>query len=46
LTIKFDDEQVLIASWTVDGFTRRSYTPGEWENALRRFDRSLALADR
>jgi len=46
LTVKFEGEQVLIASWTVDGFTRRSYWPGEWENSLRRFDRTLALAAR
>jgi hypothetical protein len=36
LVVKYDGEKVLIASWTADGFTRRSYRPGEWEGALRR----------
>ncbi|TKV73296.1 hypothetical protein FDV58_37720 [Bradyrhizobium elkanii] len=39
LIVKFEGEKVLIASWTIDGFTRRSYSPGEWENVLRRCDR-------
>ena len=27
LVVKFEGEQILAASWTVDGFTRRSYRP-------------------
>ena len=42
LVVKHDGEKVLIASWTIDGFTRRSYKPGEWENVLRRCDRMPA----
>ncbi|KGT73890.1 hypothetical protein MA20_40960 [Bradyrhizobium japonicum] len=44
LVVKYDGEKVLIASWTADGFTRRSYRPGEWEAALRRCGRMPALA--
>ena len=42
LVVKYDGEKVLVASWTVDGFTRRSYSPGQWENVLRRCDRMPA----
>ncbi|MCA6104418.1 MULTISPECIES: hypothetical protein [Bradyrhizobium] len=29
LIVKFDGEKVLGASWTVDGFTKRSLRPGD-----------------
>ena len=44
LVVKYDGEKVLTASWTIDGFTRRSYSPGRWENVLRRCDLAPALA--
>ncbi|MVT69989.1 hypothetical protein GPL21_33435 [Bradyrhizobium pachyrhizi] len=44
LTVKFDGEKVLAATWTVDGFSKRSFKPGEWEAQLRRYDRLPALA--
>lgn len=39
LVVKYDGDRVLIAQWTTGGFTRRSYSPGRWENVLRRCDR-------
>jgi hypothetical protein len=44
LRVKFEGEQVLAASWTDAGITRRSYAPGQWEDLLRRYDRTLAAA--
>jgi hypothetical protein len=46
LTVRYDGEQVLVASWTIDGFSRRSFKPGPWKNSLRRYDRIPALAGR
>jgi hypothetical protein len=46
LTIKYRREKVLIAQWTIDGWTRRSYKAGEWENVLRRCERMPSMADR
>ncbi len=46
LVVKFDGEKVLGASWTVDGFTKRSFRPGDWEGRLRHYDRLPALAGR
>ncbi|WFU14421.1 hypothetical protein [Bradyrhizobium sp. CB3481] len=42
LTVEYDGDKVLTASWTVDGWTRRSYSPGRWENVLRRCERMPA----
>jgi hypothetical protein len=39
LIVKYEGERVLIAQWTIDGFTRRSYSPGRWEGLLSRCDR-------
>ena len=44
LIVKHDGDRVLIAQWTIDGFTRRSYKAGRWEDALRRCDRMPATA--
>jgi ribosomal protein L25 (general stress protein Ctc) len=44
LIVKYDGKKVLIASWTTDGWSRRSYAPGPWENVLRRYDRMPATA--
>ncbi|WJR74924.1 hypothetical protein [Bradyrhizobium sp. NP1] len=44
LVVKFEGEMVLAASWTVDGFVRRTLKPGAWEDLLRRYDRIPALA--
>lgn len=46
LEIRFDGERVLFAEWSDDGFTKRSYRPGDWERVLRRYDRIPALAGR
>jgi hypothetical protein len=46
LVVKYDGEKVLIASWTVDGWTRRSYVAGRWEDVLCRCERMPALAER
>ena len=43
LTVKFDGERVLAVTWTVDGFSKRSLRSGDWEDRLRRYDRSPAL---
>jgi hypothetical protein len=43
LIVKYDGDRVLIAQWTVDGFTRRTYKPGQWENVLCRCDRMPVL---
>lgn len=43
LIVKFDGEKVLGASWTVDGFTKRSFKPGGWEEVLRRYSRLPVL---
>ncbi|HEX7881832.1 MAG TPA: hypothetical protein VF499_03745 [Afipia sp.] len=43
LTAKFDGEKVLGATWTVDGFTKRSFKPGDWEQVLRRYSRLPVL---
>lgn len=43
LIVKHDGERVLIVQWTTGGFTRRSYSPGRWEDALRRCERVPAL---
>lgn len=42
LTVKFGGEKVLVARWTIDGFTRRSYAAGRWERILHRYDQALA----
>ena len=39
LVVKLAGVKVLIAQWTIDGFTRRSYSPGAWENLLLRCER-------
>lgn len=36
LEIKFAGEIVLSTAWTDEGFVRRSYKPGSWEDTLRR----------
>ncbi|SED23385.1 hypothetical protein [Bradyrhizobium erythrophlei] len=43
LIVKFDGQKVLGASWTVDGFTKRSFKPGGWEEVLRRYSRPPVL---
>ncbi|MCC8953624.1 hypothetical protein H8B02_09215 [Bradyrhizobium sp. Pear77] len=43
LTVKFDGERVLAATWTVDGITKRSFKPGGWEEVLRRYGRLPVL---
>ncbi|MGY3584449.1 hypothetical protein ACVIGB_006492 [Bradyrhizobium sp. USDA 4341] len=43
LIVKFDGDKVLGASWTVDGFTKRSFKPGGWEEVLRRYSRLPVL---
>ena len=46
LIVKYEGEKVMVASWTIDGWTRRSYLPGVWENVLRRCERMTAPAER
>lgn len=46
IEIRFDGDRVLFAEWTDDGFVKRSYTPGQWEGMLRRYERIPALARR
>lgn len=40
LAIKNDGQVVLRAEWTHDGFNRTSFKPGDWEDALLRWDRA------
>ncbi|MDA9506118.1 hypothetical protein XI09_16050 [Bradyrhizobium sp. CCBAU 11386] len=44
LEIRFYRERVLFAEWNDDGFTKRSYRPGDWEHVLHRYSRIPALA--
>jgi hypothetical protein len=41
LIVKFRGERVLFAKWTIYGWTKRSYSAGVWEHALRRFGTRL-----
>lgn len=43
LTVKYHGQKVLVASWTTDGWVRRSYSPGVWEGVLRRCERMPTL---
>lgn len=46
IEMRFDGDRVLFAEWNVDGFVKRSYTPGPWERMLHRYERIPALAGR
>jgi hypothetical protein len=46
LIVKYDGEKVLVAQWTVNGWSRRSIKPGAWESVLRQCERMPAMAGR
>src|SRR3954471_24389942 len=46
LDVRFAGKNVLLVEWMPEAVTRTSYSPGPWELALMKYDRTPALASR